>query len=528
MPTLAGFLSSRGYRVAQRDLSVEVAVELLETFGGDEAGEALEILRNPALSDEAKTPAAAFLDDLALTIRDEVDPDFGFSRYAEHLGAAVPDFGIVLRRLRRRSAVDRIVEAKTREALEAVGFLRPSADGERMIVGITCPFPGTLLAAFRIASAVRRLAPHVELVLGGGYVNTELRALDDRRIGRFFDVVMYDEGYAPWLEFLGGEADNIPVFVRPSYSGLDLSLYFDMPESENPMHRLWSTGRWIKLQAAKGCYWHRCAFCDVTLDYIRHFAMPRPEEVVDAMVSLADEFRSVSGTPSFHFTDEALPPALIGGLCRELIRRRFKCRWWGNIRFDSAFGPELVHLMSRAGCIAVSGGLECAEDRLLTLMNKGISCASARQTLTRLRDEGIMVHAYLMYGFPTQTEREAHRALAMVRRCFRERLVQSAFFHRFALTVHSPVARDPKRFGIRLGRGVKAALAIANGEMDGGGRIFAMNEIPYSEPWAPNWTRIGRGLALAVRNFNEGRGIAKPIGFWFQNCSAAGRGSSRR
>ena len=261
---------------------------------------------------------------------------------------------------------------------------------------------------------------------------------------------------------------------------------------------------------ARGCYWHKCAFCDVTLDYIKCFEMPDAATLVDAMEAVARETGQVSPRlppPGFHFTDEAMPPALLSRMCREILRRKFRCRWWGNVRFDTAFTPQLARLMARAGCIAVTGGLECAVDRLLKLMNKGITLASARAALTAFRDAGILVHAYLMYGFPTQTAREAVAALGHVRRFFREGLVQSAFFHRFALTVHSPIAQRPEAFGIR----VAASPARAGRRRP----VFARNEIPFEEPGAPDWDRIGKGLRLALYNYMRGAGFSKPLSFWF-------------
>ena len=527
---LVGWLTSLGVSAFQRDLSIEVALEVLRTYGEqpltdeliaflqDRAPDNAETLAEPGYlpegpafdslapagtgltradvlgddpQDRAKVLCSLYLDDLAAAIRDEIDPDFGFSRYAEHLGAAVPDFGTLLRRLRRRSPVDRILEARVAHVLRET---KPT------IVGVTCPFPGTLLGAFRIAATVRRLAPHVRLALGGGYVNTELRTLDDKRVGRFFDVVMYDEGYWPWCDLLGLKAD-VPAFVRPSYRGIDLSQYINLAETANPMHRLWSDGRWIKIQLARGCYWHKCAFCDVSLDYVKCFQMPYASTVADAMEALVDE----TGENGFHFTDEAIPPKLAHDLSRELIRRKLKCRWWGNVRFDTAFTPALARLMARAGCIAVTGGLECATDRLLKLMNKGITLASARAALRAFADAGILVHAYLMYAFPTQTEREVYAALRYVRDRFREGSVQSAFFHRFALTVHSPIARAPEKFGIRI-------PPVANPR----GRIFARNEIPYEEPNAPDWDRLGRGLKLALYNYMLGLGLNLPVRTWFR------------
>ncbi|MGN0853365.1 MAG: B12-binding domain-containing radical SAM protein [Kiritimatiellia bacterium] len=541
-PQLVGWLDQLGVRAFQRDLSLDVALDVLRTCGeqpltddviaflqgrdpdnaetladpgylpeGDSFAELERIAVDPDPAERAKLRCSLYLDDLALAIRDQVDPDFGFSRYAEHLGVAVPDFGAILRRLRRRSLVDRLLERHVENALRET---RPD------IVGVTCPFPGTLIGAFRIAKTVRRLAPDVQLVLGGGYVNTELRSLADPRVKRFFDLVHLDEGYGPWADLLAPylprprAAIAVPPFVKPSYRGLDLSRYVSLAETANPMQRLWSDGRWLKIQLARGCYWRKCAFCDVTLDYIKRFQAPSAETLVDAMMQLTAE----TGENGFHFTDEAIPPALARGLSREILRRKYVCRWWGNVRFDASFTPELARLMARAGCIAVTGGLECANDRLLKLMNKGITLASARTALANFARAGILVHAYLMYAFPTQTEKELMGALRYVRDRFRDGTLQSAFFHRFALTVHSPIARAPEAFGISV-----PPLPAAT---------FARNEIPYEEAGAPDWERLGGGLKLALYNYMLGLGLDKPPTWWFRSPSirrpAQTRPSDRR
>lgn len=523
-PQLVGWLDQLGIKAHQRDLSIEVALDVLRTCGeqpmtnevisflqgrdpdnaetladpdylpeGDSFAELDHLPFTPDPTESARLRCSLYLDDLALAIRDQIDPDFGFSRYAEHLGVSVPDFGLILQRLRRRSLVDKLLEARVEKVL---------AETRPTIVGVTCPFPGTLIGAFRIAKTIRRLAPEVKLVLGGGYVNTELRDLHDSRVYRYFDILHLDEGYGPWAKLLAPylskkHADAaIPPFVKPSYRGLDLSQYVNLAETANPMHRLWSDGRWLKIQLARGCYWHKCAFCDITLDYIKCFQMPDAATLVDAMMQLTKE----TGENGFHFTDEAIPPALARSLSQEILRRNYICRWWGNVRFDTSFTPELTNLMSRAGCIAVTGGLECANDRLLKLMNKGITLTSARTALSNFAQAGILVHAYLMYAFPTQTKKELIDALRYVRDRFREGSLQSAFFHRFALTVHSPIARDPERFGIAIPPHPTSS--------------FALNEIPYEEIGAPDWERLGKGLKLALYNYMLGLGLDKSPSWW--------------
>lgn len=488
---LTGYLEARGCDVHQRDLSVKVVLDVLRTYGGDEADELLELLQGPAPAD-AKRAASEAIEELALWIRDNVDGNFGFSRYAEHLAVAVSDFGEIERLVRKRGLMDRPLERHLKAAMEEV---RPT------VVGITCPFPGTLVGAFKIARWIKRNAPGVKLVLGGGYVSTELRDMTDRRPLRYFDEFVFDEGYLPMEKLLHprrAAAAQVPAFVRPSYRGIDMGEYFDVVETDNFVANLWNSGKWIRLVMARGCYWHKCAFCDVRLPYIGSFCMPQAREIVDAMQALGSQF---------HFADEAMPPRLVREVCEEILRRGFVCEWWGNIRFDAAFTPSLAKLMARAGCIAVTGGLECAHDRLLALMNKGITCASAKKVLKSFRSAGIAVHAYLMYAFPSQTEDEAMQALEYVRNLFAEDLVQSAFWHRFALTVHSPVAKAPEAFGLRV-------LPLPPPPRTREAGRFALNELAFEEDGAPDWERIGRILRAAVYNYARGAGLDKSAGYW--------------
>ena len=458
---LVGFLESRGFDVHQRDLSIKVVRDILLEYGDETTEELLEFLGGPAPL-EAKREASKRIDGLAIWIRDNVDPEFGFSRYAEHLCRAIEDFGELEKKIRRRGVMDRPLERHLKAAMDEV---KPA------VVGVTCPFPGTLVGAFKIAKYVRKHYPKVRLLLGGGYVNTELREMTDRRPYRYFDEFQFDEGYGNFEVKVKGEGeqrkkknstvhlrsspspDAIPAFVKPSYRGIDWNEYFDVVETDNFVTNLWNSGKWVKLVMARGCYWHKCAFCDVVLPYIGCFRMPKASDIVDAMEYFAHPPSSnlqpsAFNLSSFHFVDEAMPPGVIKGMCEEIIRRRLKVEWWGNIRFDVAFTPALCRLMAKAGCIAVTGGLECANDRLLKLMNKGITLASAEKVLKAFKQAKIFVHAYLMYDFPTETNAEQKGAERYVKGLAKKGLIQSCFWHRFALTVHSPIAKDPVKFGI--------------------------------------------------------------------------------
>ena len=503
---LTGFLESRGIDVHQRDLSIKVVRDILLEYGDETTDELLEFLGGLAPL-EAKRAASAAIDALALWIRDNVDSEFGFSRYAEHLCRAVSDFGELERKIRRRGVMDKPLQRHLKAAMDEV---KPT------VVGVTCPFPGTLVGAFKIAKYVKRHYPGVRLLLGGGYVSTELREMTDRRPYRYFDELQFDEGYGPLAALFtvpaasslrgagrdvcqrprsedaaGTVTDDIPAFIKPSYRGIDWNEYFDVVETDNFVTNLWNSGKWVKLVMARGCYWHKCAFCDVVLPYIGCFQMPNPVDIVDAMEEFAEESArtcvkndlpiSESGESvkrrRFHFVDEAMPPKVIKGMCEEILKRKLKVEWWGNIRFDAAFTPALCKLMAKAGCIAVTGGLECANDRLLKLMNKGITLAGAEKVLKAFRAAKVFVHAYLMYDFPTETRAEQKGAERYVRDLAKRGLIQSCFWHRFALTVHSPIAKAPEKFGI----------IVRQGESN-----FARNELAYVKKGEKRKTRDAR------------------------------------
>jgi radical SAM superfamily enzyme YgiQ (UPF0313 family) len=270
-----------------------------------------------------------------------------------------------------------------------------------------------------------------------------------------------------------------------------------MSEITNPMHRLWSQGRWNKMMMAHGCYWAKCAFCDTSLDYIGNYYAPNAPTVVDRMERVMEQ----TGRSGFHFVDEALPPKLLGEVAEEILRRGLTLSFWGNIRFEKAYTAELCDLLAEAGMVAVSGGLEVASDRLLNLMNKGVTIDQTINACRHFRDAGIMVHTYLMYGFPTETLQESVDALETVRRMFDEGIVQSAFWHRYAMTCHSPSGLNPERYGIR-----RTTLEP---------NTFCNNEVDWEPGFDYDIDAVGAALRLATYNYMNGLGLDQPVRSWF-------------
>ncbi|MEI6892862.1 MAG: radical SAM protein [Pontiella sp.] len=458
--------------------------------------------------DRARYLAGLYLDDIA-DVASELDPHFGFSRYAESLTASLPSFGIVQDELEQGDSI--FFQWLEELADEEMRKHRPET------VIITIPFPGCLLGALIIARRIRATYPLTHIAIGGGYPNTELRELKDPSIFEYVDSIILDSGFLPLqrladggklvrtfvcenneVVFKNSEAVEVPHadLPPPDFHGLELDDYFGIFEVLNPVTRLWSDGRWNKLVLAHGCCWSRCAFCDTSIDYISRYD-PADAKTICNWIERVMAQTKFSG---FHFVDEALPPDLLNNLCDEIQRRGLDIEWWGNIRYEKRFSTELIQKMAAAGCIAVTGGLETGCDRTLKLMKKGITLQYATRVLTDLAAAGILTHAYLMYGFPTQTEKETFETLETVRALFDDGILHSAYWHRFALTDHSDISIHPERYQVRV-----SSRPVST---------FARNEIPFEYDFDHDVAIVGEALKAATYNYMHGIGYETPVRNW--------------
>ena len=476
------------------------------------------------IHDKARHLATLYLEDLSDLIQEAVDPHFGFSRYAERLGRSATHFDELHDALQ---APDTPISSLLIELLE-----QKIRQWQPDVVCLTVPFPGNLYGALTCGKYLKQHHPAIKIVMGGGYANTELRSLTEPRVFDYVDFICLDDGETPLLtllDHLAGQRERSQlkrVFARtdgvvtyhngarekdvlqretgtPNYRDLLLHDYLSVIEVVNPMHRLWSDGRWNKLTLAHGCYWGKCSFCDITLDYIKRYEPMTAALLADRIEEIIEQ----TGQTGFHFVDEAAPPALMRDLALEIIRRKLTVTWWTNIRFETSFTPDLCTLLKASGCIAVSGGLEVASDRLLERMKKGVTVAQVARVADAFTQAGIMVHAYLMYGFPTQTMQETVDSLEMVRQLFMNGVVQSGFWHRFAMTVHSPVGVDPAAFDVmRIDFPVDSAV-----NHDG----FADNDLDHADPTGADHDLFADGLRKSLFNYMHDVGFDLPLQDWF-------------
>lgn len=469
------------------------------------------------IQDKAKHLATLYLEDLIDLISNTIDEHFGFSRYAERLSRTLTDFSPVHEALQTENTFtdNYLVEALDKH----INKQNPS------VIGITIPFPGNLYGALRCGKHIKDNYPTIKVFMGGGYVNTELRSLSDERVFEYTDFITLDDGELPITQLIKYTEDNtsplkrtfllqdnkvtyvdtceekdVPLIATgtPDFTGLRLDDYVSVLEVVNPMHRLWSDGRWNKLTLAHGCYWGKCTFCDISLDYISRYEPLSASVLCDKMEKMIEE----TGQSGFHFVDEAAPPALLRDLSLEILKRNLAVTWWTNIRFESNFTEDVCKLMRKAGCIAVTGGLEVASDRLLKLMEKGVTVEQVATVAYFFSQNDIMVHAYLMYGFPTQTAQETIDSLEYVRQMFMNGVMQSGFWHQLAMTAHSPIGLDPEKFNVKH----------TGPEMG----TFANNDYYHEDPEGCKHEDFSEGLKVALYNYMHGICFENHLSEWFE------------
>jgi hypothetical protein len=490
--------------------------------------------KGEAGADDAPLLATKLLSDIAGLVS-AVDSGFSLVRYAPTAAAGFSDFsyaentpdGYVMNTFYRPFLKN--------ECNEFNNFLTAPVS----FLGLTIPFPGCLTGALVCAESVKtRFGNRVKTIAGGGYVNTELRFLEEESFFNYFDYVSFDRSYGsldaivdretgkngavrlyktmylrdneiirdeniayndsirnisrddPYTEGIKTD-DEAAQSVFPDYGGVDFNRYICPVDDQNPMHRLWSDGVWIKAYASHGCYWQKCAFCDVTLDYIRCFKKADSKAFFNHLLAQSeDNPRQPRGV---HLADEACPPDSLLELALLNRRAGLPFVFWGNIRFDKAFTPDAAAILAAGGIIGVSAGIEIAGDRGLDTVGKGVKIRDIVNVCAAFKEAGILVHAYLMYGYWDQSEDEIIDSAEVIRQFFEAGLLDSAFWHQFILTVHSRVYNEWQN-----GKhpGLQPVIPAA------GKKRFALNDISFRG--AERFNRYSRPLDTLLNAWMKG------------------------
>lgn len=428
-----------------------------------------EIGKAPS-ADDSEVLASLALADIADYITAIFDNNFSLIRYAESAASSDMPFS-------------KIEEASNSPVMKY--FYEPLLKRllsnyinieEKTLFCISLPFPGTVTAALFTAKFIKKQCGHNAIIaFGGGFINTELRNTEEKKLFDYIDFISYDRGYGSYLslldkaksdqlknvlngeqfykikyihngkiinplwsdEFYEKKEDLLTKEIIPEFSEIDFSRYPRLADTDNPMQRIWSDGAWMKLFLAYGCYWHKCAFCDTSLEYVNHYCK---NEINNLFYGIKKQAKK-TGVYGLHFVDEACPPVSLEKFallnCMDEQKPRFT--FWGNIRFEKTFTKDLVDLLSYGGLTGVSAGIEIATGNGLCSVNKGTDMQNIVSACCAFKEAGILIHSYMIFGFWNQSEQDLIDSMETLRQFFEEGLLDSAFWHKFTLTLHSTV-----------------------------------------------------------------------------------------
>lgn len=455
----------------------------------------LSNLNRDVSTDDAQILSSLALADLADYITLVYDQNFALIRYAEHLATSTAEFSETIEGLKAPSLNDFYKPL----LLEKIA----SYKNEPTLYCISVPFPGCFESALFSADLIRKeCGDNAIIIFGGGYVNTELREISEKGIFDYCHILSYDKGYGSYIrlfdEFINvacGIEDEKQCFnlkeafenifdsrkfynfsylkngsviiplekeneeykvlykkeheyirkITPDYSHIDFTKYPRLADDTNPMHRIWNDGAWLKAYIAHGCYWHRCAFCDTTLDYVKDYCLTDINSLYDSLCVQAEK----TGVHGIHFVDEACPPVALQNFALKNMAvkssNKIPLTYWGNIRFEKSFDRDLADLLSAGGLTAVSAGIEIATGNGLSAVNKGTDMENIVNACCAFKEAGILIHSYMIFGFWSQSVQDLIDSMETLRQLFEAGLLDSAFWHKFTLTLHSTVYEEYKK-----------------------------------------------------------------------------------
>lgn len=455
----------------------------------------LSNLNRDVSTDDAQILSSLALADLADYITLVYDQNFALIRYAEHLATSTAEFSETIEGLKAPSLNDFYKPL----LLEKIA----SYKNEPTLYCISVPFPGCFESALFSADLIRKeCGDNAIIIFGGGYVNTELREISEKGIFDYCHILSYDKGYGSYIrlfdEFINvacGIEDEKQCFnlkeafenifdsrkfynfsylkngsviiplekeneeykvlykkeheyirkITPDYSHIDFTKYPRLADDTNPMHRIWNDGAWLKAYIAHGCYWHRCAFCDTTLDYVKDYCLTDINSLYDSLCVQAEK----TGVHGIHFVDEACPPVALQNFALKNMAvkssNKIPLTYWGNIRFEKTFDRDLADLLSAGGLTAVSAGIEIATGNGLSAVNKGTDMENIVNACCAFKEAGILIHSYMIFGFWSQSVQDLIDSMETLRQLFGAGLLDSAFWHKFTLTLHSTVYEEYKK-----------------------------------------------------------------------------------
>jgi len=332
------------------------------------------------------------------------------------------------------------------------------------VVGISIIHIGQVIPGLTLARQLRSRYPHLHIVVGGSVFNRHADLLDDKQqlFKVFFHSLIVSEGELPLDQLICHLKKNKPLRTVPNLIHLEGDKVIRNPKAEAlpyeqlvcptfdqlPLEKYLMPYPVLPYMSSRGCYWGKCTFCTHSFIYDSHYRKENEVRVAEDLDRLSKKYK----TKYFTFSDEAISPNAFNRMSKEILKREVEIRSLGMLKFESGEkeSPELFEDVFRAGFIMLFFGLESANDRILSIIDKGCDQETERTVLRHSSEAGIWNHLYLFFGFPTEERAEAEDT---IRFTIENSEVESGIIHSvgqsiFALEKDSAIYHNPEKFKI--------------------------------------------------------------------------------
>ncbi|MEK7797935.1 MAG: radical SAM protein, partial [Nitrospirota bacterium] len=338
-------------------------------------------------------------------------------------------------------------------------ILKPAIEAERPdVIGISIVLQQQLFSTMTFCALIKRHFPHIHVTIGGNTVTRLRDVLPNKpQLFALFDSAVVYEGETAFLQLVeavgaGRTLEGVPNLIYRDASGIrtsSASYAEDMsslppPDFDGlPLEKYFTPDRILPYLATRGCYWGRCEFCDHGEGYTAGYRTKKIDEIIEEIRLLKTKYNC----RHFHFTDESYPPALFRKLTRKLVETNMDIAWTTHMRFEKSLSDQEVWNDARAsGCKFLHYGYESGNERVLQLMDKATTKEVIKRSLKLAADAGIWNHCMGFFGFPGETRQEAFDSVRFLED--NKDLVHSIGFGTFDLSKHTPVAKNPEKFGV--------------------------------------------------------------------------------
>ena len=350
-------------------------------------------------------------------------------------------------------------------------LLKPAIEAERPdVIGISIVLQQQLFSTMTFCALIKQQFPTIHVTIGGNTV-TRLRDVLPNKPELFalFDSAVIYEGETAFLQLVeavgaGRELTNVPNVIYRDASSIHtspLSFAEDMaslppPDFDGlPLEKYFLPERILPYLATRGCYWGRCEFCDHGEGYTAGYRTKKIDEVIEEIRGLRDKYQ----TRHFHFTDESYPPALFRKLTRKLVESHMDIAWTTHMRFEKSLLDDAVWKDAvDSGCRYLHFGYESGNERVLKLMDKATTTEVIHKSLELSAGVGIWNHVMGFFGFPGERREDALDSIRFLEE--NKDLVHSIGFGTFDLSKHTPVAKNPEKFGVTAYKNPEWDLAL--------------------------------------------------------------------